>query len=100
VFEKQQYSEGGTAIKILVLGTGCYNCLNLEMRVARLLGELGLSQVQLIWTDDPHQIRKFLPEDALPGLVINGHLISSGRLPDEAEIRQWLNQAAQLEQAV
>jgi len=87
-------------VNILVLGTGCYNCLNLEMRVARLLGELGLSQVQLTWTDDPHQIRKFLPEDALPGLVINGHLVSSRRLPDEAEIRQWLSEAAQLEQAV
>jgi hypothetical protein len=58
------------------------------------LGELGLSQVQLIWMDDPHQIRKFLPEDALPGLAING------RLPGEAEIRQWLSEAAQLEQTV
>ena len=37
-------------MKISVLGTGCYNCLNLEMRGARLLGELGLSQVQLTWT--------------------------------------------------
>ena len=83
-------------MKILVLGTGCYNCLNQEMRVARLLNELGLSQVQLAWTDEPHQIREFLPEDALPGLVIDGHLVSSNRLPDEAEIRQWLSEAAQL----
>ncbi len=87
-------------MKILVLGTGCYNCLNLEIRVARLLGELCLSQVQLTWTDDPHQIRKFLPEDELPGLVINGHLVSSQRLPDEAEIRRWLSEAAQLEQTI
>ena len=64
------------------------------------MGELGLSQVQLTWTEDPHQIRKFLPEDELPGLAINGHLASSRRLPDEAEIRQWLSQAAQLEQTV
>ena len=84
-------------MKILVLGTGCYKCLNLEMRVARMLAELGLSQVQLTWTDDPHRIRKFLPEDELPGLVINGHLVSSRRLPDEAEIRQWLSDSAQSE---
>ncbi len=38
-----------------------------------------------------------MPEDELPGLVINGHLVSSRRLPDEAEIRQWPNEAAQSE---
>ena len=87
-------------MKILVLGTGCYNCLNLEMRIARLLSEMGLHQVQLTQTDDPRQIRKFLPEEAFPGLVIDSHLVSSGRLPDETEIRQWPSEAAQLEQTV
>jgi hypothetical protein len=84
-------------MNVLILGTGCYNCLNLEMMVARLLGEQGLHQVQLTRSDDLRQIRHFMPQEALPGLLINGRLVCSGRLPDEAEIRRWLSQAAQLE---
>ena len=41
-----------------------------------------------------------MPQEALPGLLINGRLVCSGRLPDEAEIRLWLSEAAQLEQVV
>ena len=87
-------------MNVLILGTGCYNCLKLEIMVARLLGELSQPGVQLTRVDDAQEIRKFMPEDALPGLVINGRLVCSGRLPDEAEIRQWLSEAAQLEQAI
>jgi hypothetical protein len=86
-------------MEISILGTGCYNCLKLEMLVARLLEELSLSEVRVTRIDDPHQIRKFIPADAAPGLVINGRLASSGRLPDETEVRSWLSQASQLEQA-
>jgi hypothetical protein len=86
-------------MEISILGTGCYNCLKLEMLVARLLEELGLPEARVTRIDDPHQIRKFIPADAAPGLVINGRLVSSGRLPDETEVRGWLSQASQLEQA-
>jgi hypothetical protein len=84
-------------MNVLILGTGCYNCLKLEMMVARLLGELGLRQVELARSDDPRQIRHFMPQEALPGLLINGRVVCSGRLPDEAEVRCWLSEAAQLE---
>ena len=86
-------------MEVSILGTGCYHCLNLEMMVARLLGEMGLSEVQLTRVDDPHQIRRFIPEEAIPGLVINGRLVCSGRLPEEAEVRTWLGELTQLEQA-
>ncbi len=65
-------------MNVSILGTGCYNCLKLEILVARLLGELGLAGVQSTRVDDTQEIRKFMPEDALPGLVINGRLVSSG----------------------
>lgn len=85
-------------MKVLILGTGCYNCLSLEMLIARLLKNLALSKVELTRVEDLHRIRKFMPEGEIPGLVINGRLVSSGRLPDEAEVRYWLSEAAQLEQ--
>jgi hypothetical protein len=85
-------------MEVTILGTGCYNCLKMEMTVARLLEELDLSGVQLTRMDDLHQIRKFIPVEETPALVINGRLVSSGRLPDEAEVRRWLGEAGQLEQ--
>ena len=54
--------------------------------------------VQLIRVDDPRQIRKFVPENAIPALVINGQLVSSGYLPGEAEVRRWLSEITQVEQ--
>ncbi len=84
-------------MEIFILGTGCYNCLKLEVMLARLLPEAGLSTTGLSRVDDPHRIRQFMPEETIPGLVINGRLVSSGRLPDEAEVRQWLSEAAQVE---
>jgi hypothetical protein len=84
-------------MEVLILGTGCHNCLNLEMMVARLLSELGLHRVPLTRSDDPRQIRQFMPQEALPGLLINGRLVCSGRLLDEAEVRCWLSEAAHLE---
>ncbi|MEW5957126.1 MAG: thioredoxin family protein [Chloroflexota bacterium] len=84
-------------MEILILGTGCYNCLKLEVMVARLMPEAGLATTGLSRVDDPHRIRHFMSEEAIPGLVINGRLVSSGRLPDEAEVRQWLREAAQVE---
>jgi hypothetical protein len=84
-------------MEILILGTGCYNCLKLEVMLARLLPESGLATAELSRVDDPHRIRHFMPEEVIPGLVINGRLVSSGRLPDEAEVRQWLREATQVE---
>ncbi len=83
-------------MKIEILGTGCHNCLSLEMMVARLVQELNLA-AEVSRVDDAHQIRRVMPEDELPGLAINGRLVCWGRLPAETELRQWLSQTAQVE---
>jgi hypothetical protein len=84
-------------MKVSILGTGCYNCLNLELMAAQVLQELGLTNVKLTRVDNPRQIRKFISEDALPGLVINGRLVSSDRLPGRTEIQRWLSETITLE---
>lgn len=84
-------------MKIEILGTGCHNCLSLEMMVARLIKELNIAPVELTRVDDARQIRRMMPEDELPGLALNGRLICWGRLPAETELRQWLIETARFE---
>ncbi|MER3458862.1 MAG: thioredoxin family protein [Chloroflexota bacterium] len=79
---------------IKILGTGCYSCLELELLVMRTLEELGLTQVRMEKVDDVRTIRRWMSEDLIPGLVINGVLVSAGRLPAPTELRAWLQEAA------
>lgn len=79
---------------IKILGTGCYHCLELELLIMRTLEELGLTQAKVEKVDDVRAIRRWISEDLIPGLVIDGVLVSSGRLPAPAELRAWLEEAA------
>jgi hypothetical protein len=77
---------------IKVLGTGCYKCVELEVLLAKALAELGLTGMQVARIDDPIQIRHHIPLDDVPGLLIDGRLVSQGRLPSLDELREWLRQ--------
>lgn len=79
---------------IKILGTGCYHCLELELLIMRTLEELGLTQARVEKVDDVRAIRRWISEDLIPGLVIDGVLVSEGRLPTPAELRAWLEEAA------
>lgn len=79
---------------IKVLGTGCYHCLELEMLIMQTLTELGLTDATVEKISDVRTIRHWMAEDLIPGLVIDGVLVSEGRLPTPAELRAWLDEAA------
>lgn len=81
---------------IQVLGTGCHDCLRLELLVGQLLAELKVD-ANFRRMDDPHQIGRYAPA-RLPGLIINGELVSEGRVPTREEIRDWLVSARDWEQ--
>lgn len=81
-----------TAIKkIEVLGTGCYKCIQLETMLYEVLGEPGHAGIQIERNADEGYIRKFMPVEEIPGLVIDGRLVSSGTLPSREELRNWLS---------
>lgn len=75
---------------IKVLGTNCANCNNLEKAVRKAVSELGI-QAEVIKEDD---IVKILEYKILrtPGLVINGKVVSSGKVLSVEEIKQMIKE--------
>ena len=75
-----------TTVKIL--GPGCANCRKLEA-VAREAAAAAGVQAEFVKVSD---MKDILAYDILatPGLVIDERLVSSGRIPTQAEIRGWL----------
>ena len=75
---------------IQVLGTGCHNCLELERRLAEALVKSGRTDVQIERLDDEQVIRRYLPLDAIPGLLIDGTLVSERAVPETQALLDWL----------
>lgn len=78
-------------MKIEVLGTGCYNCVELEMLLANVLKELGKIDVEVVRVGDEQRIRRYMPLDEVPGLLIDGVLASVRELPPREKLVEWLS---------
>jgi hypothetical protein len=77
-------------MKIQILGTGCHNCLDLEMRLAEALARSGRTDVEVERVDDEQAIRHHIPLDAIPGLLIDGRLVSQREVPNIETLHDWL----------
>lgn len=75
-------------LNIKILGSGCANCKRLEALARKVAADLGL-QAEFEKVTDMGEIMKY-PILSTPGLVVNGKVVSSGRIPSEAEIAGWL----------
>lgn len=78
-----------TTIKIL--GSGCPNCKRLE-QLARKAAEKIELEAEFIKVIDYQEIMDY-GILSTPGLVVNGEVVSSGRVPSEAEIVALLTDA-------
>jgi len=78
-------------MEVRILGTGCPNCQRLE-RVAREAAQEAGVQAEFVKVTDIRQIMTY-PILGTPGLVINGRVKSSGRIPRKEEIIAWLKEA-------
>jgi small redox-active disulfide protein 2 len=77
-------------MEVKILGTGCPRCLEVEKRTKNALAELGVAvDVQKV-TD----IKKISEHGifATPGLVVNGKVKASGRIPSLEEIKNWIRE--------
>jgi len=77
-------------MKIIVLGTGCYKCINLESLLNEVLAEADRADATFERVSDERAIRKFMPLEAIPGLVIDGKLVHSGTVPSRDQLKDWL----------
>jgi small redox-active disulfide protein 2 len=79
-------------MRIEVLGPGCMNCQKLERDVQSALAELNTEAEVVKITD----IKKFSSYGILmtPGLVINGKVYSSGKIPVVTTLKRWIEEEA------
>lgn len=77
-------------LDIKVLGTGCANCLKLEELVKQVVIENSFdANIQKVTDKD-----KFMDYGVMltPGLVVNGKVLSSGKIPTKSTLVHWLTE--------
>ena len=74
--------------KIEILGMGCANCKRLEENVRKAVSELGLK----VEIEKVTEIGKIIERGvmATPALAFDGRIVCSGRIPDVAELKEWM----------
>jgi hypothetical protein len=77
-------------MKIQILGTGCHNCLELEMRLAEAAARSGRTDLVVEREDDERLIRHHMALDDIPGLLIDGQLVSTREVPTIETLLDWL----------
>ena len=79
---------------IEVLGPGCNNCQRLEATVREVVARAGI-EAEIRHVVDYREIaaRGVM---STPGLVIDGVLVSAGRIPTTDQIEAWLTMPAPL----
>ena len=74
--------------KIEVLGPGCSNCVRLEANVREAVATAG-TEAEVVKVTDYGEIMAY-GIMSTPGLVIDGKVVSYGRVPSADDIVAWL----------
>ena len=80
---------------IKVLGSGCANCKKLEAITRQSVSTLGIEAEVIKVTEYPEIMKYNIL--STPGLVINEKVVSTGRVPSEAEITTFITNALETE---
>jgi small redox-active disulfide protein 2 len=75
--------------RIEVLGPGCNNCARLEKNTREAIAMAGID-AEITKVTDYAEIMAY-GIMSTPGLVIDGKVVSYGRVPSAADIAVWLN---------
>ena len=74
--------------KIEVLGPGCNHCVRLEQNAREAVQMAGV-EAEVVKVTDYASIAAY-GVLSTPGLVIDGRVVSAGRIPSPADIAVWL----------
>jgi len=88
-FDDEDVSEG---LEIKVLGPGCAQCDRLEREVMEVMNEMNLP-ADFEHVTDIKEIGKY-GVMGMPVLIINGKVMSAGRVPTKGKIKEWLSEFA------
>lgn len=75
-------------VKIEVLGSGCANCKAVEANAREAVGMAGV-EAEIVKVTDYAEIAS-RGVMSTPGLVIDGQVRSTGRIPSAGDIAEWL----------
>ncbi|MBE0415368.1 MAG: TM0996/MTH895 family glutaredoxin-like protein [Dehalococcoidia bacterium] len=83
-------------MKIKILGPGCARCHQLGSTVQEVVKELGVEAT----IEEVKDVKKIVEYPILttPGLVLNEELVSSGQVPNKAEVTQFVINALDKEE--
>jgi small redox-active disulfide protein 2 len=76
--------------KIEVLGPGCNNCIRLEANAREAVSLAGV-EADIVKVTDYAEILSY-GIMSTPGLVIDGVVVSYGRIPSAGDIAVWLTE--------
>ncbi|MCB2412325.1 thioredoxin family protein [Demequina sp. TTPB684] len=79
-------------MEIKVLGPGCANCTRLEANVKEALAATGIADATVVKVTDYADIAAY-GIMSTPGLVIDGAVVVSGRVPSVAETTDYVTAA-------
>lgn len=78
-------------MEIKVLGTGCANCKTLEKAVNAVLSEMNIN-ANVVKEEDIQKIMSYGIMKT-PGLVIDGKVVVSGRVPNSKELKEIIEKS-------
>jgi len=73
---------------IVILGAGCQKCKTLEKVTREVVNEMGI-KANIIKEEDIVKIMKYGIMQT-PGLVINGRVVLTGRIPSPNEVKELI----------
>ena len=75
-------------MEIKILGPGCARCDQLKKTTRQVVDELGIDAS----VEEVKDIKKIMDYPILttPGLVVDGELVCSGKVPDKAEVTRLI----------
>jgi small redox-active disulfide protein 2 len=79
-------------MKLEILGSGCANCQKLEAVTREAVGDLAIADAEVVKVTDMKAIMGY-GVMSTPGLVIDGKVVSSGRVPSRAEVNALITTA-------